>query len=289
MSNNQLAISNKDICASTMNRVDALRKEGRLSLPKNYSAENAINSAQLIISEVVDRNKRPALEVCTKASIAQALLDTVLQGLNPGKKQCYYIVYGSKLVMQRSYFGEMHVARSVCPDIAGIYPAVVYSGDVFKYSISRGRVIVTEHVQTLDNRKPDSIIAAYCTIVFANGEENTTIMTIDEIHSAWRMSRQAPFAADGSVKPDSTHGKFPADMAMRTVVRKACKAIINSSDDDNLLLLDSIQRTDDAINDAETDDIIYENSGVIDVDVNEPPTVDTDTGEVLDTSAAAPY
>lgn len=292
MAENAIAkVNSKELYNQTLDKVNAYRSEGRLSLPENYSAGNAIQSAQLVISEVVDRNKRPALEVCSKTSVAQALLDTVLQGLNPGKKQCYYIVYGDKLVMQRSWFGEVHLAKMLCPQIEGIYPDVVYKGDVFKYTKKHGRTVVTEHQQELGNIDKTAIVAAYCTIVYKDGTEDTTIMTIDEIHAAWRMSKQRPFDDKGNLTANSTHGQHPAEMAKKTVVRRACKPIINSSDDSNLIICESMRRTDDARMDAETDAIIYENNGADDVDFDEPVVeIDKTTGEVVETaSEATPY
>lgn len=280
-----------DIYTQVLTKINNYQNSGEIALPANYNAGNAIKNAQLAITEVVDRNKKPALEVCTKASVAQALLDTVLQGLNPGKKQCYYIVYGNKLVMQRSRYGEEHVAKSVCPEIEGIYPEVVYKGDVFEYSKKRGRTVIEKHLQSIDNVSSGEMIAAYCTIVFKDGHEETTIMTIAEIYSSWKMSRQSPFDDKGNLKPSSTHAQFPAEMAKRTVVRRACKPIINSSDDSNLLIA-SINRTADAASDAETDALIDENNGIVDVDINdEVAAVDTATGEVIETqsSEAVPY
>ncbi len=281
-----------DIYTQVLAKVSKYQNSGEIALPANYNAGNAIKNAQLVIAEVVDREKKPALEVCTKASVAQALLDTVLQGLNPGKKQCYYIVYGNKLVMQRSRYGEEHVAKSVCPEIEGIYPEVVYKGDVFEYSKKRGRTVIEKHLQSIDNVSSGEMIAAYCTIVFKDGHEETTIMTIAEIYSSWKMSRrQSPFDDKGNLKSGSTHAMFPAEMAKRTVVRRACKPIINSSDDSNLLIA-SINRTADAASDAETDALIDENNGIVDVDINdEVAAVDTATGEVIETpkSEAVPY
>jgi recombination protein RecT len=44
-----------------------------------------------------------------------------------------------------------------------------------------------------------------------------------------------PINEDGSIKKDSTHDKFTAEMCERTVVRKACTPIINKSSDKNLV------------------------------------------------------
>lgn len=291
MENIAVKSQDNDVYTQVLAKVNNYQNAGEIALPANYNAGNAIKNAQLAIAEVVSRDKKPALEVCSKASVAQALLDTVLQGLNPGKKQCYYIVYGNKLVMQRSRYGEEHVARSVCPEIEGIYPEVVYKGDVFEYSKKRGCTVIEKHLQSIDNVSAGEMIAAYCTIVFKDGHEETTIMTIGEIYSSWKMSRQSPFDDKGNLKPSSTHAMFPAEMAKRTVVRRACKPIINSSDDSNLLIA-SINRTADAASDAETDALIDENNGIVEVDINdEVAAVDTATGEVIETqsSEATPY
>ncbi len=72
-----------------------------------------MKSAWLILQAAVDKDKKPVLEVCSKNSIANALLDMVVQGLNPAKKQCYFIAYGNGLACQRSYFGTMAVTKQV--------------------------------------------------------------------------------------------------------------------------------------------------------------------------------
>lgn len=282
----EFAVKNKALFDQVLTKVNSYCDAGNLALPKDYSPGNAIRAAQLAISEVVDRNKKPALEVCTPVSVSQALLDTLIQGLNPGKKQCYYIVYGNKLVMQRSYFGEIHVAKSCNPEIEDIYSDVVYKGDKFEYSKLCGRTVIKTHVSNLENINSGNIIAAYCSIFYKDGHEESTIMTIDEIRAAWKMSKQSPFDENGNIKASSTHGKFPAEMAKKTVTRRACKMIINSSDDSNLLVR-SIRNTDDTLNDCEVDEIIEENANIVDVDINEPePVVDAETGEVVEAAAS---
>src|ERR1700710_1392956 len=92
-------------------KVNDFTTHGNLQLPNGYSAENALRSAWLIIQQTQDLSKRPALEVCTKESIANALFEMVLKGLSPAKKQCYFIVYGTKLQMQQSYFGTIAISK----------------------------------------------------------------------------------------------------------------------------------------------------------------------------------
>ena len=211
-------------------KLRAYTENKELVLPANYSIENALKSAWLTLQETVDKDKRLALQVCSQASIANALLDMAVQGLNPGKDQCYFIVYGTKLMCQRSYFGTMTVAQRVA-GASDIWAEVVYEGDDFEYTISHNRKNVAKHTQKLDNVKPGAIVAAYCVIDFKGDKPAfTEIMTIDQIKKAWAKSKAHPEA------PDSTHSQFPEEMAKRTVVNRACKAMINSSSDDNLLL-----------------------------------------------------
>lgn len=120
----------KDVVDSVLAKITKFEETGELKLPANYSAANALKSAWLILQETKDRSDRPALVVCTKESIANALLDMVVQGLSPMKKQCYFIVYGNKLTLQRSYLGTLAIAKRV----GGVLTAVancVYEGDEF--------------------------------------------------------------------------------------------------------------------------------------------------------------
>ncbi len=227
------------------------RKE--LILPPNYSIENALKSAWLILQETTDKDKMPVLHACSQASIANALLDMAVQGLNPGKKQCYFIAYGKKLLCQRSYFGTMAVAERVAGAV-DIWAEDVYQNDEFEYTITHNRKTIAKHTQRLGNIKPGNITAAYCVIEFGSAKPSyTEIMTIEQIHTAWAKSKTNPEA------PTSTHSLYPEEMCKRTVINRACKKLINSSSDDNLFL-QSFQRADDETAEAEITTQIEENA-----------------------------
>lgn len=231
---NQLATIKTEVFDKVQTVVRGYTNSGELALPEGYSPENAMKSAWLILQETVDTNKRPVLENCTRASIINVLQSMIYQGLNPDKKQCYFIAYGDKLTLQRSYFGSMHVARMVDPSITDICYDVVYEGDTFEIEKRRGHTIIATHRQKLENVDKTKIIAAYCS-VFRGDTEDTTIMTMEEIKAAWRKSKMNPVDEHGNIKPNSTHGQYTKDMAIKTVVNHACKYIINSSDDSSLL------------------------------------------------------
>ena len=212
-------------------KVRQFQANGELQFPANYSPENAMKSAWLILQEIkTGKNDgyRPALEVCTKNSIANALLDMVVQGLNPAKKQGYFIAYGKALVFQRSYFGTM----AVCKQVTGannIYGQVVYKGDEFEYEIKGASKIVTKHTQEIENVGND-IIAAYCVVEYPDGRVHSDIMTMDQVKKAWTKSKMSPESKT------STHSEFAEEMTKKTVINRTCKALINASDDSKLLL-----------------------------------------------------
>lgn len=262
-----------DLVDTVAVKVRSYTEKGELLLPANYSVENALKSAWLILQEIQDKNQKPALEVCTKPSIANALLDMAIQGLNPSKKQCYFIVYGQKLLCQRSYFGTMAVAKRVA-NASNIWAEVVYKGDELEYAIKRNQKTITKHIQRLENINPQTIIAAYCVIEYDQERPAyTEIMTIDQIRKAWAKSRT------DITKPDSPHVLYPDEMAKRTVINRACKTVINSSSDDSLFL-NHFHRTDDELAEQEIAGEIAEkaNKEVIDVDMEK--TMDADADEL---------
>jgi recombination protein RecT len=262
-----LAIMKKDVVDVVEARVRQFKQSGELQFPANYSPENAMKSAWLTLQGISDRNGKPALEVCTKDSVANSLLDMVVQGLTPAKKQGYFIVYGNKLVFQRSYFGTMAVAKQVDSSIEDIFAEVVYEGDAFKYRINRGKKEITEHEQALENINGGKIKAAYCLIVNKDGEvKRTEIMTMDEIKQAWKQSQMRPVDEKGNIKAGSTHDKFTAEMCKKTVINRACKAIINSSSDSNLFKR-SFNRADEIATEEKVEQEIIENANgdIIDI------------------------
>ena len=239
------SVKDRSIVDIVGERVNAFINSGELHLPKDYSVVNALKSAYLVLQGVEDKDHRKALEVCERSSIANALLDMIVQGLNPGKKQVYFIAYGKTLTAQRSYFGSMAVAEMVNPAIKDWGYDVVYEGDTFKYGIHNGKKSVIEHSQDLANIDKAKILAAYAMALDKDGAPiKTEIMTIEEIHQAWKQSKMQPIDDKGEVKPTSVHGRFARDMALKTVINKVAKFIINASSD-NTLLLDRINRNED--------------------------------------------
>lgn len=282
MSNNAVALKS-EISDVVAKKVRQFQQSGELHLPANYSPENAMKSAWLILQDTKNRDKKPVLQTCNRTSIANALLDMVVQGLNPAKKQGYFIAYGDQLVFQRSYFGTMALAKMVDDSIAEIVAEVVYEGDTFKYSMVRGRKEISIHEQALENINNKKIKAAYCMVINTDGEiVKTEIMTFDEIKQAWKQSQMNPVDEKGQVKAGSTHDKFTAEMAKKTVINRACKAILNSSSDSHLLR-QSIARSSEIQAEVEVAEEIEANANTTPIDIVEAeyediPTCDEPVG-----------
>lgn len=221
-------------------------KQSAVVTSKNYSFENALKSAWLTLQETVDRNKRPALEVCTPDSIHNAILNMAVQGLNPAKKQCYFVVYGKQLQCIRSYMGAQMTAKMVNPKIADIRAQIILSNDKFSYVIENGKKVIPEngHQQNFSSHNNDEIIGAYAVAVDADEKQlYTEIMAIEDIHKSWNQSKMSVFNESGTINQNSTHAKFTAEMAKRTVINKLCKKIINTSDDS--MLLEGYEKTNE--------------------------------------------
>lgn len=258
--NNQVALIQKDITDDVNKSIDRLQDDG-LTLPANYNHSNALKSAFFKLQEVKDRNNKPALEVCSRGSIANALLDMVTQGLSPAKTQCYFIVYGNQLQLNRSYFGTQAVLKRLT-NVKDIWANVIFEGDEFDYEIDGGREKLVKHTTNFLNRD-NKILGAYAVVKTSEDEEILTVMTKKEIDASW-----------GQAKTKNVQNKFPQEMAKRTVINRAAKAFINTSDDSDLLV-DAINRSTENEYDNERKDItpeedtrkqIEQNANTIDFD-----------------------
>ncbi|GGA31981.1 recombinase RecT [Psychrobacillus lasiicapitis] len=223
--NQEVALIQKDITDEVNKSLERLQ-EGGLVLPPNYNHSNALKSAFFALSNNSGGN---LLSVCSKASVANALLDMVTQGLSPAKTQCYFIKYGDVCKLNRSYFGTQAVLKRLS-NVKDIWANVIFEGDEFLYEIEDGRDKFVSHGTKFENRD-NNILGAYAIIKTNEDELLLTVMTKKEIDTAWSQG-----------KTKNVQDKFPQEMAKRTVINRAAKAFINTSDDSDLLI-ESINNT----------------------------------------------
>ncbi|EOL45777.1 recombinase RecT [Enterococcus caccae] len=220
MANQTPALLQKDITDQVTHKVAAMQKEG-LALPPSYSPANALKSAFFAMTNAPGGS---LLEKCSKESIANALLDMTIQGLSPAKTQCYFVPYGQTLKLTRSYFGTMAVVKRLS-GVKNIWANVIYKGDEFEIEIDEhGHEKLSKHGTSFANRD-NEIIGAYAIIESNEGEQFLTTMTKKEIDKSWSKA-----------KTKNVQNDFPQEMAKRTVINRAAKAFINTSDDSDLLI-----------------------------------------------------
>lgn len=219
-----------------------------LSFPKDYNPTNALMGAYLIMKETIDKNGKNILEVCSQTSIANSLMDMATLGLNASKKQGYFIAYGGKCQFQKSYFGNITLARR--NGLKDVNAEVIYDGDTFKYHIEDGMKVIDVHEQDFMNIDNDKVVGAYAVGIMEDGRKVVEVMNINQLKKAWNQRM-------GGLKEDagSTHTKFRDQMAKKTVINRLCKMIGNTSTDGNIAeisdRLDEIESVDKVAADVE--------------------------------------
>ena len=246
-----------------------------MAFPKDYNVMNSLTGAYLIMKETTDKNGKCILESCSQASIANSLMDMCTLGLNASKKQGYFIAYGGKCQFQKSYFGNITLARR--NGLKKINAEIIYEGDTFKYHIEKGRKVIDVHEQDFMNIDNDKLIGAYAVAIMDDGSEEVEIMNINQLKKAWNQ-RMGGLKEDAS----STHMKFKDQMAKKTVINRLCKIIGNTSTDGNISeISDRLDEVADS--DFVAEDVAYEieqNANTVDfVESEEPEVVESQVVE----------
>ena len=220
MSENKQIVK-KDVGTQVLERVNQLCEAGFV-LPHGYSAVNAVKASMLVLQETVDKNKRPALEVCTPASIQKSLFSMVTFGLDVSRNQGFFIVRGDKMTFMPSYFGNILRVRRLYPNWTPV-AHTIREGDEFVYTIdpNTGKMKLVKHEQKLENLDKE-FIGAYVYLPCADGDLELYVMTRKQILKAWSKS---------SSQTLQVHKDFDEKMALRSVINSGCKKVISSTPD----------------------------------------------------------
>lgn len=270
---NELAKQEKTIVDSVQKRIAEMQNSGSIELPNNYSVGNALKSAYLVLQETQTSGKKPVLQACTQESIANSLLDMATQGLNPSKDQCYFIAYGNKLTMERGYLGTIALTKRIkgVKDVKGY---AVYKDDKFElgFDILTGKQKILEFCPGL-NRDPKNLVGAFALILGDNEILHTEYMDINQIHKAWEQ---------GSMKGNSgAHKNFPDQMAIKTVINRACKYYVSTSDDSDKIAEFMNKSVEDTDRELEEDKKEFANKEVIEIE-EIAENIDKETGEIIE-------
>lgn len=273
-------VAKKDITATVLSKVNAMITTGELRIPTGYSPENALKSAYLVLSETKNAAGKTALEVCTPHSVSMALLKMVVWGLSPMKKQCDFIMYGDKLECSAEYTGNMALAKR-WGGLVDVKASAVFEGDDFDFETDpqTGIKRIIKHTQTLQSIGSEKVVGAYAVMTMAGGTRWVEVMSIEMIRKAWGQG--------GSKGASPAHKNFPDQMAIKTVINRACKLIIRSSDDSILYSADD-EPTLNVVEEQVAHEIRTEaNKEVFKITPVEEPEpeleIDQATGEIVET------
>lgn len=278
--NTQLVIKEKNITDQVLNRINIMQAEGSLHIPPNYSPQNALKAAYLILSEQKTKDNKPVLQACTQESIANALLEMVTQGLNPMKQQCYFIPYGNKLNFQRSYLGTIAITKRI-PGVKDVKAYPLYKGDEFEteFDVLTGKLKIKSYKPKMENISNKNLIGAFALIIGENDILHVEVMTMEQIRAAWNQ---------GQMKGNSpAHINFTEEMAKKTVINRACKMYANTTDDSDIfaqMLNRTNMEVEEEIETNANKEVLdfEENQIEAEYEVVDEPEVDPETGEVIE-------
>lgn len=217
-------------------------------VPENYSYKNAIQQARYLLTKPADSGKNKGLaiiDICTPQSILQSVMEMAQKGLNPDKKQCYFIPYGNTCTLSISYQGNVALAKRGGEDISEIYGYAVYKNDKLElvFDPKKGVMQAKSYEPDISKWTKSDITGAFAVITDKAGEvKYTEYMTMEQIKDAWNM---------GFAKGESpAHKNFPDQQAIKTVKSRAVKSFVNTADDSEIVSSEekSITYTDRTLN-----------------------------------------
>ena len=258
---------------AVMKQVEELQQTGGLVLPKDYNVGNALKSAWIYLQTIETRTKQKAIDVCTKLSICNCLLEMVIRGQHP-KKHCYFIACGNSLEYWERYTGKLLRAKRDT-NIQEVVAQVIYEGDNFVYGVDKnGYYQLIKHETAIENINPDKIKAAYAVVIYKDGNKHLEVMTMDQIRKSWQQG-----AARGA---SGAHQNFTDQMCKKTVIARACKIELDSATDrEEEELSMTPPSSAEAIRDAAQQQIT--------VQANETPQLENKKQETIDFSESAVY
>ena len=170
---------------------------------------------QFMYAAEVSMGRNKALEGCSPVSVLNCLLTSAKYGILPDGRNAHLIPYGQECQLQFDYKGFVHilvrdgVAKKVyCETICSNDKFVWQNGEIKDHEISFPR---------------GEILGVYCDITLADGTHQYELMERDEIDKIKACSR-------GSSSPSSPWNRFYAEMAKKSVFRRATKWLKLSPD-----------------------------------------------------------
>lgn len=214
-----------------------------------FSPESAWAAAYLIWE------KQNFYKWCTPESRAKCLLDMLVFGLNPLKKQCYFIPYGKTLTFVMDYSGAIIVAKDVNKTIKDIRAKIYKEGDDFKFSIVNGIYVIDRHEPTIESLDGKHLAAYAVAVDFNDKPVAVDIINysqyVNHVKKTSKPIDGTPVVLqDGTFFKKSNHYKWPEQMFKKTIIHQLCRQIIKTSPNEKILEASSRAVADDFSDDG---------------------------------------
>ena len=240
---------------STLGQLFAQRKASIADIaPSGLRPERVM---KIVVSSVA---RTPKLMECTLQSIFLATLRAVELGLEPGSAmgEAYLVPFKGECQMIAGYQGLCTLAFN-SGYVSSIMSREVYEGDLFEFEF--GLDAKLRHIPAADvAHDPTKITHAYAVIRLKNKAVQYDVMTkaeIDRIRARSRAGGDGPWVTDY------------AEMAKKTVLRRALKLIPKSVELSKALAADTAADTGDM-------ELLSEFDGTV---------IDGETGEIVEPPA----
>lgn len=190
------------------------------ALPKHISPEKF---AQVAYSAVRDNDmlsQKVASGQLNKASFFAACTKAAEMGLLPDGRQGAFVPYKGEVKFQPMYQGLLELVRNAA-DVKDIRAQVVYANDFFEYweEVDGTKI---KHRPNLE--EPGDPIHAYAICRMVNGGFYVSVMSRTEIEDIKNKY------AKGTDKPSSPWNRSPMEMWKKTVLRRLCKLLPQSTE-----------------------------------------------------------
>lgn len=201
-------------------------QNNNILLSKNYDLKTAMSNLYLNLIQVTDKDGNQALEVCTRESIQEAVMQCINNGIDVGKKQGYFIPRGNKLTYMNSYFGNVKQARATSR--VRIFSNVIRDGEQADLESRIDGTLIVHHKPSIKclNKKIFAVYAV-ATDIDTGRVINSDIMPMEEVQKSWLKSSNGARVAK----------EFEHEMAKRTVENRLAKHFINKSDDSQKIFI----------------------------------------------------
>jgi recombination protein RecT len=189
---------------------------------KTFNAKQAIISMALKLKETKDKAGRPAIDVCTRESIAQVAQELLVKRLDPLKSQVSLIVRGDKLSFHQQYQGAVKRALELNPFLSHFNFVPIYKNDKVEMEIGKdGSYGIKSHTTSFANIGNNNLIGGYVRAIKKDGSVYMTeVMTMEQIKIAWSKSSNSSL---------SVHHAFPLRMVRKTILNGLCNWLINTT------------------------------------------------------------